>query len=398
VTDQSPPEINNKHSIPHVRLDANILLIFGVTLMAVLGVSSISPVLPRIMRELSLTEWEVGLLFSFFTVPGVILAPFVGIFGDRWGRKKILLPALFLFGIAGGACAFTTNFRIMLLLRSLQGIGATALGILNFTILSDLYKGKNRTVVLGYNMSVLSTGTASYPLIGGTLALLGWRYPFMLPFVAIPLGILVFIFLKNPEPKNNQLVGDYIRNTLKSLKRVKAVGLFMLSMMTFVLLYGAFITYFSILLGKKFGASTFTTGLMMFISSVSTAVSAAKIGSLIEKMSETTILKIGYILIALSLMSIPFVTSIWLFVIPMILLGTGMGINTPCIMSMLTTLAPFEYRASFLSVNTMMLRMGQTLGPLVMGIIFGMFGFEGVFFTGSVIALFMIGVTIVFLR
>jgi len=47
--------------------------IFGVTLMAVLGVSSIAPALPRIAETLGVSAGQVGLLVTAFTLPGVIL-------------------------------------------------------------------------------------------------------------------------------------------------------------------------------------------------------------------------------------------------------------------------------------------------------------------------------------
>ena len=83
--------------------DRNLQVIFGVTLMAVLGVTSITPAFPSIMRELGITGSQVGLLITSFTLPGVILAPFLGVLADRFGRKKILVPSLFLFAIAGTA-------------------------------------------------------------------------------------------------------------------------------------------------------------------------------------------------------------------------------------------------------------------------------------------------------
>lgn len=82
---------------------------------------------------------------------------------DRYGRKKILVPSLMLFGIAGGACMFTRDYHILLICRFFQGTGAASLGALNVTVIGDLYSGKERTTAMGYNASVLSIGTATYP-------------------------------------------------------------------------------------------------------------------------------------------------------------------------------------------------------------------------------------------
>jgi MFS transporter, ACDE family, multidrug resistance protein len=55
----------------------------------------------------------------------------------------------------------------------------------------------------------LSVGTASYPAIGGALALLGWHYPFALPLLAVPLALLVLFSLLNSEPHNEQDLKEY---------------------------------------------------------------------------------------------------------------------------------------------------------------------------------------------
>jgi ACDE family multidrug resistance protein len=149
--------------IRKVYKDHNLLVLFGVTLMAVLGVSSVTPAFPRIRDALGVTSTEVGLLITIFTLPGIFLTPVLGVLSDRHGRKKILTPALLLFGVAGGACVFARNFELLVLLRFLQGMGAAALGTLNVTIIGDIYSGRERSAAMGYNSSVLSIGTASYP-------------------------------------------------------------------------------------------------------------------------------------------------------------------------------------------------------------------------------------------
>ena len=58
--------------------DTNLQIIFGVTLMAVLGVSSITPAFPRIVKELNITPQAVGSLITAFTLPGVLLTAVLG--------------------------------------------------------------------------------------------------------------------------------------------------------------------------------------------------------------------------------------------------------------------------------------------------------------------------------
>ena len=156
-----------------------------------MGVASITPAFPSIIKHFAISPSQVTLLITVFTFPGIFLAPVIGILADRYGRKKILLPSLFLFGIAGLGCFFTNNWHILLVFRFFQGIGAASLGMLNVTIIGDLFSGEKRGAIMGYNASVLSIGTAAYPAIGGALAMAGWQFPFLLPFFAIPTALLI---------------------------------------------------------------------------------------------------------------------------------------------------------------------------------------------------------------
>jgi len=368
----------------------NLQIIFGVTLMSVLGVSSITPAFPTIVQELNISAQSIGLLITAFTLPGVLLTPILGVLADRFGRKIILVPALFLFALAGGACGFVRDFHLLLLLRLIQGIGGASLGSLNVTIIGDIYSDHRRATAMGYNASVLSIGTASYPAIGGALALLGWYYPFFLPFLALPLGLVVLFGLNNPEPKNEQKMGEYLREAWQSIKQNQVIVLFIASIITFIILYGPFLTYFPILTGHEFHASSLVIGLLMSAMSLSTAITSSQLGKLTRRYSKRTLLRAAFACYGVGLLIMPFIPNLWLFLIPTIIFGIGHGMNIPSIQTLLAELAPLEYRAAFMSLNGMVLRLGQTLGPVIMVPIFAGWGITGVFWTGTGLTVVMI--------
>ena len=58
--------------------DTNLQIIFGITLVHIIGVSSITPAFPRIVNELNVSVENVGLLISVFPFPGILLTLFWG--------------------------------------------------------------------------------------------------------------------------------------------------------------------------------------------------------------------------------------------------------------------------------------------------------------------------------
>ncbi|MFC1728879.1 MFS transporter [candidate division KSB1 bacterium] len=370
-------------------LDKNLLIAFCITLTAIMSVSIIAPAIPKIIRELDISPQAVGLLITAFTLPGVVLTPVLGVMADRYGRKKILVPSLMLFGIAGGLCAFIPDFELLIAMRFVQGMGAAALGSLNVTIIGDLFSGRERTAAMGYNSSVLSVGTAVYPSIGGAVAVIGWNYPFLLAFLGIPVGLLVMFNLRNPEPKNSQRLSDYLKNLAVSLYNRRVIGLFISSGMTFVILYGVYITYLPIFLAERFGYSTLIIGMIMSSVSVTTVITSSQLGNIVRILPEKRILMCAFLIHGTAILLIPFSHSLPELIMIAALMGVAHGTNIPTTISLLSGLAPMEYRAAFMATNGMSLRFGQTAGPLIMGLMYALGGTKYVFLTGTGIALFM---------
>lgn len=363
--------------------DVSLRIVFGVTLMAVLGVSSITPAFPLIIEELKISPQSIGMLITVFTLPGILMTPVLGILADRFGRKRILIPSLLVFGIAGTACAFIRDFNILLMMRFLQGIGAASLGSLNVTLIGDLFSGEERTAAMGYNASVLSVGTAGYPAIGGFLATLGWYYPFVLPIAAVPLGLIVLFSLKNPEPKKQKNFKEYIHAAWNSIKKRRVIMLLIVSTLTFIILYGSYLTYFPILAGQSFQAAPLIIGLLMSAMSIVTAVTSSQLSKIAKIFSKMTLIKATYLFYGLGLIVFVAVPNLWLLLLPTAVFGIGHGLNFPSIQTLLAEMAPIEYRAVFMSINGMVLRLGQTLGPVFMGLIYTVWGIEGAFLAGA---------------
>jgi MFS family permease len=367
--------------------NSNLQIIFLITLMAVLGVSSITPAFPKIAKVFEISSEKVGLLIIVFTLPGIILTPIFGILADRFGRKRVLIPSLILFGIAGTLSAFTRTFELLLLFRFLQGIGAASLGSINVTLLGDIFEGNERAAAMGYNASVLSIATAAYPFIGGLLANYNWYLPFLLPAFSIPIALIVLTKLKNPEPKKDGSLKVYLHNAFNSLKNKEAILYFTASLITFIILYGCYLTYIPIYLDELFNAQPFMIGILLSTMSITTAVVSSQLKKLSSKFNIKSLFKISFLIYGSALFLIPFIKIYALLFIPIIIYGIAHGMNIPLVQTLLANISPLEYRGAFMSMNGMILRGGQTLGPLLTGIFYTFYGINSVFFFGGIISI-----------
>jgi MFS family permease len=367
-------------------------IISGVTLTAVLGVASLAPALPKIATALDVSAADVALLITVFTLPGVVLTPVLGVVADRIGRRRVLIPSLLLFAAAGVACAFARTFPLLVALRFLQGVGAAPLGSLNVTLIGDLWEGRQRTAAMGYNASVLSVGTAVYPAIGGALAALAWYAPFALAIMAAPAAAAVAFWLRVPEPIQHHSLSHYLGRVWAEVRTRRVLGLFVASTVVFILLYGTYVTFFPFLMADRLRATPVTIGLVMSGASGITALTSAQLGRLSRRITEQRIVTLGFVVFAAGLVVIPAMPGIFWMALPAALLGVAIGTTIPVVHTILAGLAPPTRRAAFMSLNGMVLRLGQTLGPVVAAAVYGWLGIDAVFLAGAALALAMAGV------
>ncbi len=367
--------------------DRRLYVIFSITLIGVMGVASLTPALPKISQALDLTKAEVALLISAFTFPGIFLTPVAGVIADRFGRKAVVIPALFIFAFAGFAIFFIKDFHLIIILRVIQGIGAAPLGSINTTLVGDFFKGKDRPAAMGYNASVLSLSTASYPLIGGALAGIAWYFPFIMPLLAIPVGLFVIFGIREPDIEKVSDFKQYFKAISVSIAKKEVLGIFTLGILTFIILYGAFLTYVPFLVSHKFNLAAPQIGILLSLSSLTTAVLATQVGRLTNKFGSTFLLKTAFALYFVVSLLIPNVNNLYLFVIPILIFGSAQALNVPSLQTSLANLAPDNQRGVFMSLNGMVLRIGQTLGPVIVGIGYSVGEMKGVYYLSALVAL-----------
>jgi MFS family permease len=245
---------------------------------------------------------------------------------------------------------------------------------------------------MGYNASVLSVGTAAYPSLGGALAVLGWYVPFALPILGLGVAVAVLFRLEAVEVRKVTGFRKYLGAALTEMKNRKVIGLYLTSVMTFIVLYGAYMTFLPLHLASRFQSTAPAIGLIMSVGSLSTALTASQLRVLNRFMAPERLIIFAFALYAFSFGAIPWVPGHWWAALPVVLFGIAQGMNYPVVMSLLAGRASAEHRAIFMSVNGMVLRLGQTLGPLIMAGVATFGGMDRVFYVAMGIcgALFLI--------
>jgi MFS family permease len=196
--------------------------------------------------------------------------------------------------------------------------------------------------------------------------------------------------LDNPKLAEVENIRTYLADTWNEVRNRTVAGAFLASIITFVLLYGSYQTYLPILLDTLYGVDSFGIGIILAMMSLATAITASQIPWITGKISLVWIIRVGFMFYGLALFIVPLINELWMIFIPITLFGIGHGLNIPSISALLAGQTCLEHRGAVMSLNGMVLRIGQSTGPLLMGVIFIQLGLNWVYLIGSGLALLAI--------
>ena len=160
------------------------------------------PALPSIGVTLNASTGAVqASLMAFFIALGIAQLIY-GPVSDMFGRKPPLYFGLVLFGLSSIGCALAPNIHVLLALRFLQGLGASAGMVVPRAVVRDLHTGHDAARLMSLLMLVFSVSPILAPLTGSLLIeWAGWRSVFWAVTIAAALA-LVLLFTSQRETRD----------------------------------------------------------------------------------------------------------------------------------------------------------------------------------------------------
>jgi EmrB/QacA subfamily drug resistance transporter len=156
--------------------------------------------LPALQRDFHATvvdlQWVVeayALLFSALLLVG-------GSLGDHFGRRRTYAIGVTLFTLASAACGLAQSVGLLILARSVQGIGAALLVPGSLALISASFPDSERGRAIGTWSGFSAIASAAGPVLGGWLIQhLSWRWAF---FVNVPTAAIVLLVLMTRVPES----------------------------------------------------------------------------------------------------------------------------------------------------------------------------------------------------
>lgn len=365
-----------------------LIVPFAITATALMANTLMAPALPNIIEafDLSTGVWD-GLLVASASVAGVIVAPVVGVLADHHGRRRVLIPALVIYGVFGTLAAFSPGIWVLLGCRVLMGVGSAGLVSLAVVVISDNWQGVDRARAIGQNAAVLTTTVAVFPAIGGALTVLGgWRWSFA-PFpLALLTAVLVALTLPSDKPHASEGFSAQLRDAWPYLRSRRMVVLTISGFVLFVMVFGLFLTVMPQHLESQFGLSPGWRGLVIAVPAAGSTLTALTLGRLRSQFPARAL-----VLASVTFLAVPFLImglAPWLVLLlaGAFLYGIGEGLGMPTLQDLVAGSAPAANRGAAVSFFVGAARLGQTLGPLAFGAMMGATTSSGAFVAGAGVA------------
>ncbi len=344
--------------------------------IAFLGISLIVPVMPAFMNMMHLSGSTMGNLVAVFAVAQLLISPIAGRWVDRYGRKKIIIIGLFLFGVSELLFSLGTNVSVLYLSRIIGGMSAAFIMPGVTAYVADITSIKERPKAMGYVSAAISTGFIIGPGIGGFIAEYGIRMPFFFAAaIAFFACILSIFILKEPLTKEQLAEISAITkqtNFIQDFKRSLQPLYFIAFIIVFVLAIGlsSYETVFSLFSDHKFGFTPKDIATIITISSIfGVVVQIFMFGKMVDILGEKRLIQWCLITGVLLAVASTVISSFWAILLVACFIFLAFDLLRPALTTFLSKAAGKE-QGFVAGMNSTYTSLGNIVGPAMGGILF----------------------------
>ena len=310
-----------------------LLTIMLCSMLMLMGGAAVAPALPLIEQVFPGQDTLVSMIITIPSLAVALVGFAMGALADRLGKVKVLATSLVVF-TAAGAVGFLmeggsdTQLYILLVFRFVVGIGIAGISSAVTALIAEYYTGMDRIRALSYQSAAMGVGVLILEYTGGLLAEFSWREPFLVYLIGVPILLMVLLTMKEPR-RDEQGPADRVvpeRKANKRLLTICYVTIFVAMTMAFLLP-----TKMPTYLQTELAVSTSVTGLFLGVHGVTNACFSLMYRRFVQRLAPFTIIAIGFLLLAVALLTLEVSESIASSVVMMIVAGAGLGMVCPAV-------------------------------------------------------------------
>jgi len=334
-----------------------------------------SPTLTLFAVSLGAPDPEIGLIAAASTIPGVLASLPFGILSDVYGRRKIILVSAFFFAVSPFLYLFVTSSFQLALVRFFHGFATAIFGPVSVALVADLFPTRR-----GEKMSVFSSitlfGRLLAPFVGGFLLTLTNKNFHAVYLVCGVSALLAFAAAVRIKPEGEISKTTEFRSLGEVLKRGfgEVVGDFRILVVSGVeaaqyFAYGAVEAFVPKFGGKVLNLRDWQIGTVLGLEVALLMLTKPYMGRLSDKIGRRLPIVVGLFVGALSLALMSLAASFVSLALVLMVFGVAMSAVTASTSPLVADLCKQRSYGSAMGVLDTIMDVGQTLGPISMGLL-----------------------------
>lgn len=381
---------------------SSLTLLFLTLLLVNTGFGVIMPVLPYYAQSLGASATTLGLLSATFATLQFFFAPMWGRLSDRYGRRPILLVGLGGFGLAMLVFGLASQLWMLFLSRAISGMLSSATFPTAMAYVADTTRPEDRAAGMGLMGAAGGIGMIFGPVLGGFLGATTPQTPFL--FTAfMALLIWIFAFFALPETLAPSLRAAGGAKPAKPGGRLAQLAAALRGSLAFLMVL-AFLTSFGMaqiestgaLFAKaRLGAGSVEMGLaFMIMGALGAFAQFLLVRPVIRRLGERRAIQLSLLGVGMSIGFFGLASNIAAMVAIMVLLGFSMAFLRPALNSLVSRSASASEQGTVMGVVNSFYSLGMVFGPVTGGLIFDQVGIAWPFFSGGLIHLAALGISL----
>jgi MFS family permease len=330
-------------------------------MLTMMAAAIIAPSLPAIALEFQDFPNVELLAKLVLAVPALMIAmvaPFAGRYIDKFGRLKLLYLGLAGYALSGASAYFLYDLYLILASRIVLGMSIGIIMTIAITLVGDYFEGEARQKFVGYQAAFIGLAGVFFMSLGGFLATIHWRVPFLIYLFSLLLIPMTFFFLKEP----NSGAANPANSNDASPPLLKV--LFLIGTLFMVLFY-LFPTQLPFLL--KFIGITEPSyaGNALAVNALGMVVSSLFYSSIKQKMSFVKVALTGLLLMGVGYSGTGMASDFSMVLLTVFIAGLGLGLFIANLSFWVMELSPPQVRGKNMGILTACLFIGQFLSPII---------------------------------
>jgi MFS family permease len=316
-----------------------------------------------LVNVLHATKTQVGIVLAAYTLASVLMRPFAGFSLDKFGRRAVLLIALFAYTFLFIGYFIATTLMALVALRFLQGLTWGATTISGSTVAVDITPPEKRGEGIGYFALSTTLGMSTGPLIGlFVYHQWGFNAMFLAVLLTAILSLGCAIVIRLPK---RFVIGRKIEFSWNGLFEVRSL-LPSINLLVVMTTYGGLLSFIA-LFGHEIGIEN--TSFFFLIFSIGIALSRLMSGKAFDRQGPGRILSFCLLLMIVGFPLLALVKNEWGFYSAAFIIGYGIGVVFPTFQAIVNNLADPKQRGAANSTLYTSLDAGMGLGMAVSGVI-----------------------------